>query len=90
MKFLFMQIAIVVLVCILIAALSNLTELGLSGWIIAGATGYGLFRIYRHTHLSLKSSEQKDPRTKPGPESPNFSRQIQEFMFGDATGVKDD
>jgi len=90
MKFLFIQMTIVILVCIFIAALSNLTELGFAGWIIAGSTGYSLYRIYRHMHLGVKSSGQKDRPTSPGRDLTNFSRQIQEFMFGDATGAKDD
>jgi len=90
MKFLFLQMTIVSLVCIFIAALSNLTELGIAGWIAAGITAYGLYKIYRHLHLSIKSLGKKDNQTTPSQESPNFSRQIQEFMFGDATGAKDD
>ena len=90
MKFLFIQMIVVILVCIFIAVLSNLTELGIAGWVIAGSTGYCLYRIYRHMHLGTKSSGQKDRRSPHDPEPPNFSRQIQEFMFGDATGAKDD
>jgi len=90
MKFLFLQMTIVILVCIFIAALSNLNEFGISGWIIAGSAGYCLYRIYRHLYYSLKQSDSKVKWEEFNSETPSFSRQVRDFMFGDATGARDD
>jgi len=93
MKFLVIQMVIVVLVCIFIAALSNLTELGIAGWIIAGSTGHALYRVYKHMHYSMKFDERKrrysanDYNTQD--HTQDFSSQIQYFMFDDATELQD-
>jgi len=90
MKFLISQIIIVILICLFIAALSNLTELGAVGWIIAASTGHALYRIYRSIHRSMKSlnSRSRCPTCDQG--TVNLSEQMQSFMFDDATGVRDD
>ena len=96
MRFLFIQVIIVILVCIFIAALSNLTEMGIIGWIIAGSTGHALYRIYKHMHYSYKTSgtgSGSDTNKKcPTCNSriSGFSEQIQSFMFDDATQLHDD
>ena len=82
MRFLIIQIVIVILVCIFIAALSNLTELGFVGWILAGSTGHALFKIFKHMHDGMKSSKS--------PETSDFSDKMQSFMFDDATGLNDE
>jgi len=90
MKFLMIQIIIVVLVCIFFAALSNLSELGVAGWIIAASTGHALYRVYRHMHYNMKLSERKRQYTSNDFTTSDFSEQIQSFMFDDATGINDD
>ena len=90
MRFLLSQIIIVILVCIFIAALSNLSELGAAGWIIAGVTGHGLYRIYRHMHYSFKSSDSRTQWAKFNSEASDFSRQLREFMLDDATEATDE
>ena len=91
MKFLAIQIIIVILVSIFIAALANLSELGIAGWIIAGSTGHALYRVYRHMHYNMKLSERKRNCSSGDSDSDlDFSHQIQYFMFDDATGLSDD
>ena len=89
MKFLITQMIIVILVCIFFAALSNLTELGIIGWIIAGSTGHALYRVYKHMHYSMKFDERKRKYTS-SKETSNLSSQLQYFMFDDATELQDD
>ena len=90
MKFLLIQMIIVILVCIFIAALSNLTELGISGWIIAGSTGHALYRVYKHMHYSMKFDERKRRYTAGNFRTSDLSTQIQYFMFDDATELQDE
>jgi len=90
MKFLFIQIIIVTLVCIFFAALSNLTELGIVGWIIAASTGHGLYRIYRHLHSSMKAEDSKRKCEQCSSKETNLSKQLRYIMFDDATRVNDD
>ena len=108
MRFLVIQMIIVVLVCIFFAALANLTELGIAGWILAGSTGHALCRIYRHMHHNMKPSRERetelpngisdsidskivgDARVTGEVHISDFSRQIQSFMFDDATGIRDE
>ena len=90
MKFLLTQIIIVILVCIFIAALSDLTELGAVGWIIIGASGHALYRIYKNLHRSAKSSERKSRCPACNTNLMDASEQINSFMFDDATGYGDD
>ena len=91
MRFLLAQMIIVILVCVFIAALSNLTELGAVGWIIAGSTGHCLFKIYRLMYNSFKAADvnaRSQPPCNNG--SHSLSRRLESFMFDDATGVRDD
>jgi len=90
MKFLIIQMIIVILVCIFFAALSNLTELGIVGWIIAGSTGHALYRVYKHMHYSMKFDERKRKYTSGNDRTKSLSSQIQYFMFDDATELQDD
>jgi len=90
MRFLFIQIIIVILVCIFIAALSNLTEMGLVGWIIIGSTGHALYKIYKHMHYRLKSTSTKEKCPFCNPFESNISKTLQSLMFDDATGIRDD
>jgi len=92
MRFLVIQIVVVILVCIFIAALSNLTELGVVGWIIAGSTGHALYKVYKHMHYSYKTSGTKRKCSYCNSEitDSEFSRQMQSFMFEDVTGIKDE
>ena len=90
MRFLVIQVVIVILVCIFIAALSNLTELGIVGWIIAGSTGHALFRVYKHMHYNMKLSERKRKYTPCDFTESDLSHQIQYFMFDDATELGDE
>ena len=90
MKFLAIQIIIVVLICIFFAALSNLAELGFLGWILAASTGHGLYRIYKHLHRSMKASNTKNKCVSCNTETNDLSYQIQSFMFDDATNVGDE
>jgi len=90
MRFLFTQIIIVILVCIFIAALSNLTELGFVGWIIAASTGHGLYKIYKHMHYSYRTSKRKTRCTSCNHDISDFSAELQSFLFDDATGITDD
>jgi len=90
MRFLIIQIIIVSLVCIFIAALSNLTELGVVGWVIAGSTGHCLYRIYKHMHYNLKTEDAKRKCAACSAKTPDFSGQIQSFMFDDVTGIRDE
>ena len=89
MKFLVIQMIIVILVCIFIAALSNLTELGIVGWIIAGSTGHALYRVYKHMHYSMKFDERKRKYTSNNFETADLSSKIQYLMFDDATELQD-
>jgi len=77
MRFLFTQIVIVILVCIFFAALSNLTELGLTGWIMAGASGYSLYKIYIGIHNGFKPGGRKA--------ASGLSAVLESFMFDDVT-----
>ena len=90
MRFLIIQMIIVILVCIFFAALSNLTELGVVGWIIAGSTGHALYKIYKHMHYSYKTSERKRKCSYCNSDETEFSDQVQSFLFDDATGVRDE
>ena len=90
MKFLIIQMIIVILVCIFIAALSNLAQLGIAGWILAGSTGYALYKVYRHMHYSMKLSERKRKCTPCDFTESDISHQIQYFMFDDATELGDE
>ena len=90
MKFLFIQMIIVILVCIFIAALSNLVELGVIGWIVAASTGHALYKIYKHMHYSIKPTKAKEKCSSCSSETSDFTRQIQSFLFDDATGLEDE
>ena len=90
MRFLVIQIIIVILVFIFVAALANLTELGFVGWIIAGSTGHGLYRIYKHMHYSMKSASAKRSCPSCNSGAADLSEQIQTFMFDDATELRDE
>jgi len=90
MRFLLIQIIIVILVCIFISALSNLTEMGIVGWIIAGSTGHALYKIYKHMHYSLKTGSSRKKCEFCNNDVSGFSRQLQAFMFDDATQVSDE
>ena len=90
MRFLFIQIIIVILVCIFIAALSNLTELGAIGWLIAGSTGHALYKIYKHMHYSIRKTGTKEKCPSCNRSLSDISGQLQSLMFDDATGLKDD
>ena len=92
MRFLVIQIVVVILVCIFISALSNLTELGVVGWIIAGSTGHALYKVYKHMHYSYRSSSRKRTCSYCSSDIPDsdLSSQVQTFMFDDVTGARDD
>jgi len=93
MRFLVIQIVVVILVCIFISALSNLTELGVVGWIIAGSTGHALYKVYKHMHYSYRASsgtKRKCAYCNSEISESDFSRQMQSFMFDDATGARDE
>ena len=90
MRFLVIQIVVVILVCIFIAALSNLTELGVVGWIIAGSTGHALYKVYKHMHYSYRTTGKKRKCSQCESEMTDFSNGVQSFMFDDATGIRDE
>ena len=90
MRFLFIQIIIVTLICIFLAALSNLTELGVVGWIIAASSGHGLYRIYRHLHYGMKTNDSKRKCKMCSSRESNFSHHLQTIMFDDATQLGDE
>ncbi|MCL2426055.1 MAG: hypothetical protein FWD05_06930 [Oscillospiraceae bacterium] len=90
MRFLVIQIIIVILICIFFAALSNLTELGILGWVLAASTGHGLYRIYKHLHRSMKASNSKRKCISCNAKASDLSYQIQSFMFDDATVIDDE
>jgi len=90
MKFLISQIIIVILICLFFAALSNLTELGAVGWIIAASTGHALYRIYKSVHRSMKSSDNGSRCPTCNSKAANLSEQMHSFMFDDATGLNDE
>jgi len=90
MKFLIAQITIITLVCTFVAALSNLTELGISGWIITASTGYCLFKIYKQIEYNMKHLKRKEQNKHNTEEETNLSTQIQYFMFDDATSLSDE
>jgi len=90
MKFLAIQVIIVILVCIFFSALSNLTELGAIGWVIAGSTGHGLYKVYKHMHYSYRKTESKEKCASCNRSLSGLSEQIQSFMFDDASGVRDE
>jgi len=90
MKFLLTQIIIVILVCVFIATVSNLSDWGFVGWIIAGSTGHALYKIYKHMHYSFRPKKPRKKCPSCSSDLPSFSDQIQSFMFDDATGVHDD
>ena len=77
MKFLLKQIMIVSLVCIFFAALSNLSELGTTGWILTSTSAYSLYRIYRGMHENFN---KKNKRSTSG-----LSDRLESFMFSDVT-----
>ena len=77
MRFLFTQIVIVILVCVFFSALSNLTELGIVGWLAVISSGYALYRIYRNIQNSFKSERRR--------RDPGLSGTLEAFMFDDAT-----
>ena len=90
MKFLVTQITIVILVCIFIATLSNLAELGIAGWILASATGFTLYKVYKNMHYNMKLAERKRKDPPCDFMESDLSYQIQYFMFDDATGLGDE
>jgi len=90
MKFLLLQVTIITLVCIFVAALSNLTELGISGWIITASTSYCLYKIYKQIQYNIKYLERKEKNKYNDLEVTDLSSQIHYFMFDDATGLQDD
>ena len=90
MRFLVMQMIIVILVCIFIAAMANLAELGYAGWILAASTGWALYKVYKHMHYNMKLEERKRKETPCDFTESDLSYQIQYFMFDDATGQGDD
>jgi len=90
MIFLVIQVIIVILVCIFIAALSNLAELGIAGWILAGSTGWALYKVYKHMNYKMKLSERKRKEIPCDFAESDLSHQIQYFMFDDATGLGDE
>jgi len=94
MRFLVIQMIIVVLICIFFVALANLTELGFLGWILAASTGHGLYKIYKHLHKSIRSSSSKKEciscSSAYNSDAGDFSEQIQTFIFDDATSIKDE
>ena len=90
MRFLVIQMIIVILVCIFIAALSNLAELGIAGWILAASTGCALYKVYKHMHYSMKLAERKRKQAPCSFTESDISYQIQYFMFDDATGLGDE
>ena len=90
MRFLFIQIIIVVLVCLFIAALSNLTEMGVVGWLIAASTGHALYKIYKHIHYSFRTSNSKRKCPTCNSRVQDFSGQLQSIMFDDATELSDE
>ena len=90
MKFLLTQVVIVALICIFFAALSNLTEMGIVGWIIAGSTGHSLYRIYRHLNKNICSKDTRGKCSSCNSDEPDFSERLKSFMFDDATQLSDD
>ena len=90
MRFLLTQIIIIILIFIFIAALSNLTELGVVGWIIAGSTGHALFRIYKLLHNSFRTPVVKGRYSSNDPGTSDYSAQLYSFMFDDVTRPRDD
>jgi len=90
MRFLVIQMIIVILVCIFIATLANLTEMGIVGWIIAGSSGHALYKIYKHMYYSSKSGGAKRKCVSCDSEVTDFSGQIESFMFDDVTGVNEE
>lgn len=90
MRFLLIQMIIVILICIFIAALSNLTELGIVGWILAGSTGHALYRIYVHLHNSMKSGDAREKYKSCSHAELGLSEKLQAFMFDDATRSGDE
>jgi len=90
MKFLVVQVTIVTLVCIFVAALSNLTELGLSGWIITASTAYCIYKIYRQIQYNLKLIERKEKSKYTNLEESDYSSKVQYFLFDDATKLHDE
>jgi len=90
MKFLVIQVTIVTLVCIFIAALSNLTELGLSGWIITASTAYCIYKIYKQIQYNLKLMERKEKNKYSYLEESDISSKLQYIIFDDATKLQDD
>ena len=79
MRFLFTQILIVILVCIFFTALSDLSELGITGWLITGASGYVLYRIYKQINYNFKSYKRRN--------ASGLSSTLESYMFADVTGV---
>ena len=90
MKFLAIQVTIITLVCIFVAALSNLTELGLSGWIITASTGYCIYKIYKQIQYNLKLLERKEKTRYTYLDDSDFSSTLSYFMYDDATSLSDE
>ena len=90
MKFLLKQVIVVALVCIFFTALSNLTELGVVGWILAASTGHGLYKIYVHIHNSFGSNAKKRRCKTCDTTESDFSKQIERFIYDDASGISRD
>ena len=90
MRFLLTQIIIIILIFVFFAALSNLTELGVVGWIVAGSTGHALFRIYRLLHNSFRTTNVKRHHMTSDHSTSDYSEQLYSFMFDDVTRTRDD
>jgi len=73
-----------------VAALSNLTELGLSGWIITTSTGYCIYKIYKQIQYNLKLMERKAKSRYNYLDESDLSSKVQYFIFDDATKLRDD
>ena len=86
MRFLFLQTIIVILLCIFIATLSSLTELGLPGWLLTGASGYALYKIYRRIRSGFKTNGPKEKHVSNDDDHSDLSRWLESLMFDDMTG----
>ena len=90
MKFLIKQIIIVTLVCLFFVALSNLTELGIVGWILAASTGHGLYKIFTHVHNGYNPNAIKKKCESCNPAATGLSGHLESLMYDDASGVPRD
>jgi len=68
---------IVILVSVFFTTLSNLNELGTAGWLLTGASGYALYRIYRGIHENFRLTKRRNVS--------KLSGTLESFMFYDAT-----